>query len=77
MANKKSKSNEQTPLYPVDLGLFGRKFTAAARLGYAEFQAKHRPRIEEGLARFGTHLRVTRLGGDLEVEDFFARTGTR
>jgi adenylate kinase family enzyme len=42
-----------------------------------EFQAKHRPRIEEGLARFGTHLRVTRLGGDLEVEDFFARTGTR
>lgn len=45
MANK--KSNEQKPLYPVDLGMFGRKFTAAARLGYAEFQAKHRGTILE------------------------------
>jgi len=38
-----------------------------------DFPRMHRPRIEAGIARFGSQLRVTRLGSDGDVRDFFAR----
>jgi adenylate kinase family enzyme len=37
------------------------------------FPREHRPRIDAGIARFGSHLRVTRLARDGEVRDFLAR----
>jgi adenylate kinase family enzyme len=40
-----------------------------------DFPRKHRPRIDAGIARFGSHLRVTRLGREREVRDFLARLG--
>jgi adenylate kinase family enzyme len=41
-----------------------------------DFRVKYRPRIVEGIERFGGHLRVTRLHNDREVEDFLAAVGT-
>jgi adenylate kinase family enzyme len=35
-----------------------------------DFPRKQRPRIIAGIEQFGGHLRVTRLGGDAEVEEF-------
>jgi adenylate kinase family enzyme len=40
-----------------------------------EFRSKYRPRIVEGLARHGSHLRVTHLHNDREVEEFLAMVG--
>ncbi len=40
-----------------------------------DFPRKHRPRIAEGIERFGGHLRVTRLRCDRDAEDFLATVG--
>jgi adenylate kinase family enzyme len=40
-----------------------------------EFARKHRPQIPAGLERFGRHLRVTRLGGDRDAENFLTARG--
>jgi adenylate kinase family enzyme len=39
------------------------------------FPHKHRPHIPAGIAEFGSHLRVTRLAGDREAENYLAALG--
>jgi hypothetical protein len=39
-------------------------------------RAKHRHHAEDGIARFGQHLRVRRLCSDRAVGGFFAAVGT-
>jgi hypothetical protein len=40
------------------------------------FPVKQRPRILAGIAQFGDHLRVVRLGYDREAEDFVTTVGS-
>ena len=40
-----------------------------------DFQEKHRPRIENGIKRFGGHLLIARLCSDREASRFLATVG--
>jgi adenylate kinase family enzyme len=40
-----------------------------------DFPAKHRPRIENGIERFGGHLLIARLCNDREASEFLATVG--
>jgi adenylate kinase family enzyme len=39
------------------------------------FPEKHRPRIVDGLERFGGHLRIVQLGGHGDADEFLATVG--
>jgi len=41
-----------------------------------QYRSRHRHHIEDGLARFGAHLRVHMLCDDRAVEAFLAAAGT-
>jgi hypothetical protein len=42
-----------------------------------DFPAKQQPRILAGIAQFGGHLRVIRLGCDRDADNFLTAVGAR